>query len=114
MGFPEKKRVNTIGIRYIKGEREDSHYRTIIVDILGVSEDEIGGICEMGPKRFMLKVASAEIYLRICREFVHGGYAYRISDDIEFEVDDISTYKNRVRVTKVPFEMENEELKSLL
>ena len=53
MGIPEKKRVNTIGIRYIKGEREDSHYRAIIVDILGVSEDEIGGICEMGPKVYV-------------------------------------------------------------
>ena len=30
MGFPKIKRVNTVGIRYTKGEREDSYYVKII------------------------------------------------------------------------------------
>ena len=47
MDFPKIKHVNTVGIRYTRGEREDSHYAKIIVNVLEVSEDEIGGICEM-------------------------------------------------------------------
>ena len=112
MDFPKIKHVNTVGIRYTRGEREDSHYAKIIVDVLEVSEDEIGGICEMGPKRFMLKVASARTYERLCRTYV--GARCTIGDDIELEVDDISTYKYRVCVTKVPFEMENYQLRVLL
>ena len=90
MCFPKIKRVNTVGIKYTKGEREDSHYVKIIFDVLDVSEDEIGGICEMGPKRIMLKVTSARTYERLCMIYV--GATCKIGDDIEFEVDDVSTY----------------------
>ena len=90
MCFPKIKRVNTVGIKYTKGEREDSHYVKIIVDVLEVSEEEIGGICEMGPKRIMLKVTSARTYERLCMIYV--GATCKIGDDIEFEVDDVSTY----------------------
>ena len=112
MGFPKIKRVNTIGIRYTKGERDESHYEEIIEHILKVSVDGIAGICEWGPKRFILKVSTSNTYLRISNDFV--GKTMKIDNDNEFEVDDMSTYKNRVRVTKVPFEMHIEDLKSLL
>ena len=51
----------------------------------------------------MLKVASARTYERLCRTYV--GARCTIGDDIELEVDDISTYK---------FEMENYQLRVLL
>ena len=37
-----------------------------------------------------------------------------MNDNNEFELDDLSTYKNRVRVQKVPFEMEDNVLRSLM
>ena len=41
MGFPKLKCVNTVGIRYTKGERDASHYYEVINNILDVSWDQI-------------------------------------------------------------------------
>ena len=108
MGFPKIKRVNTVAIRYTKGERHESHYEKIIEHTLNVPIDGIAGICEMGPKRFLLKVSTSNTYQRLCNDFV--GKTLIIDNDSEFELDDMSTYKNRVRVTNVPFEMESDVL----
>ena len=112
MGFPKIKRVNTVGIRFTKGERNDGHYLEIIEHILGIERNEIHGLAEMGPKKFMIKFKALFTYNRIVQEFV--GKPITIDDSHEFEVDDISTYKNRVQVKKVPFEMEDATLKTLL
>ena len=56
MGFPKLKRVNTVGIRYTKGEKDDSHYFMIINDILDVPRSQIFGMADMGKKKFMLKL----------------------------------------------------------
>ena len=64
-----------------------------------MSRDEIYGIAEMGPKKFMLKLKTYSTYNRLVNDF--EGTVNRLDDDNEFVVDDLSTYKNRVRVTKV-------------
>lgn len=112
MGFPTLKRENTVAIRFTKGQVEDSHYREIIYHTLGVENDEVYGIASMGVKRFMLKVSTWSTYNRIVKDFV--GKYFVIDDDHEYEIDDLSTYKNRVKVTKVPFEMSEGDLKILL
>ena len=66
----------------------------------------------MGPKKFMLKVTTWCTDKRIVTDFV--GQQFSIDDENEYEIDDLSTYKNRVRVTKVPFEMGDGELRKLL
>ena len=81
MGFPKLKRVNTVGIRFTKGDKDDSHYLYFT-------------------------------YSRLVKDF--EGMTIRLDDDTEFVVDDLSTYKNRVRVTKVPFEMDDASLRTLL
>ena len=50
MGFPKVKTVNTISIKYTKGEREESRYEEIIENILKVSVDGIAEICEWDQK----------------------------------------------------------------
>ena len=95
MGFPKIKRVNTIGIRFTKGERDESHYFEIINNILDIPRNQIYGIAEMGPKRFMVKLNTFSTYDRVVKDYV--GTKLSIDDDYEFEVDDLSTYKNRVR-----------------
>ena len=52
------------------------------------------------------------MYNRLIKEFV--GKKMTIDAEHEVELDDLSTYKNRVRVQKVPFEMEDNTLKALL
>ena len=112
MGFPTLRRENTVGIRFTKGKVEDSHYREIIYHVLKVEDNEVYGMAPMGPKRFMLKVTSWGTYNRIVKDFV--GQQLVIDDENEYVIDDLSTYKNRVRVTKVPFEMSDNELKKLM
>ena len=112
MGFPTLKRENTVGIRFTKGKVEDPHYREIIYRKLGVEDNEVFGIVPMGPKKFMLKLTTWDTYNRIVVNFV--GTSMTIDDENEYEIDDLSTYKNRVRVTKVPFEMSDEELRKLM
>ena len=112
MVLPKLKKINTVGIRFTKGQRKDAHYEMIIEGILKVQESDIAGIAEMGPKRFMLKVSTHYVYQDICRHFI--GKTLKIDDDHEFEIDDLSTYKHRVRVRKVPFEMNDYALKSLM
>ena len=112
MGFPKLKRVNTIGIRFTKGEKSGSHYLEIIENVLCVPRDEIYGIAEMGPKKFMLKLKTFSTYNRLIKDF--EGKVTKLDDDHEFALDDLSTYKNRVRVQKVPFGMDVNTLKTLL
>ena len=67
----------------------------------------------MGTKKvFLLKVSTSNTYQRLCNDFV--GKTLIIDNNSEFELDDMSTYKNRVRVTNVPFEMDSDVLKCLL
>ena len=112
MGFPKLKRVNTVGIRYTKGERDEAHYWEIINNKLGVPKDQIYGMAEMGPKRFMVKFHSFFTYNKVVKEF--DGKSFTIDNDHDVEIEDLSTYKNRVRVQKVPFEMDENSLKNLL
>ena len=112
MGFPTLKRENTVGIRFTKGKVEDPHYRAIIYHTLDVEDNKVFGMAAMGDKKFMLKLSTWGTYNRIVKDFV--GREFIIGDDNEFEIDDLSTYKNRVRVTKVPFEMSDNELRKLL
>ena len=41
--LPQLVRRNTIGVRYIEGNRNEDHYEKIIEDILDISEDELYG-----------------------------------------------------------------------
>ena len=109
---PTLRRVNTIGIRFTKGKVEEPHYREIIYHLLKVEDHKVYGIAPMGPKRFMLKLTTWGTYNRIAKDFV--GNRMVIDDDNEYEIDDLSIYKNRVKVTKVPMEMKDHELRDLL
>ena len=60
----------------------------------------------------MVKFRTFFTYNRLVNEFV--GKKLRIGNENEVELEDLSTYKNRVWVQKVPFEMDDSSLKSLL
>ena len=112
MGFPKLRRVNTVGIRYTKGERDESQYFEIINNKLFIERDQIYGMAEMGPKKLMVKLNTFATYDRLVKDYV--GKTIVIDDEHEVEVEDLSTYKNRVRVQKVPFEMDDNSLRNLL
>ena len=112
MVIPKIKRFNTIGVRYIKGEIKEDHYVKVIEEILCIQEDEIAGLCQMGKKRFFVKVTTAARYDYLCD--LYGGQEVIIDEDNTVIIDDVSTYKTRIKVKGVPWEFPNELLRSLL
>ena len=101
-----------MGIRYIKGTKSFDHYETIIENVLKLPINEIAGLGDVGNKRFMLKISSYPRYQKLCRDFV--GQTISLDDKHVIQVDDLSSYKDRVRVTNVPFELHNHVLQKLL
>ena len=108
---PELKRENTIGINFIEGCCEEELYEIIIEQILGIPEDEVEGIDDRGNTRFIVKVTSGERFEYTCSNFI--GRNIRIRSGYIVQVEDVSTYKTRISLTNVPFEMNNEMVKEL-
>ena len=112
MVVPKLKRVNTLGIQFIKGEKCDDILEKIIEDKLGIPVNELAGLADYGPKRHMIKVRTEQMYKHLCDRYV--GYPIRVDRDHEIELNDLSSYKDRVKVTRVPFEMSSSVLKDLM
>ena len=105
MHNPELKRRRTIGIRYTYVVREDEHYEKIIEEILSVPEDEVEGLDERGDKQLMIKFTTEERYNDIIDNFTYRNIT--IAPGTVIQVEDISTFKQRVLVRDVPFEVTN-------
>ena len=69
MEQPSLMRENQIGITYNEGEIRGFHFEIIFERILGIHVEQIDGIDGRGPARFLFKVASNDIYERICEQF---------------------------------------------
>ena len=109
---PVLRRVNTIGIRFTKGSKNATLLDKIIDEKLGIPQNELAGLADYGPKKHMIKVLSSQMYDHLVSRYV--GYPIRLNNENEFEVDDLSSYKDRVKITRVPFEMSSDTLESLL
>lgn len=112
MGEPVLKRINTIGIRFIKGEKTDDLLEKIIEDKLGIHLDEICGLADYGPKRHLVKVKTTQKYGYLVDRFL--GFPIRVDRNTDIEIDDISSYKSRVKIQRFAFEMSMETLTELL
>ena len=51
MVAPALPRINTIGIRFIKGTKTEDILDKIIHDKLGIPVDELAGLADYGPKK---------------------------------------------------------------
>lgn len=80
MPIPKLRRINTIGIRYIRGERRREEYDKILADHLGLDDAEILRIGEVNNKRFFVKLDSDETYESIIDGF--NGEPQVIDDNI--------------------------------
>ena len=112
MVAPVLRRVNTIGIRFTKGTKTEALIDKIIDDKLGIPVHEIAGMADYGTKKHQIKVISSQMYDHLVARYV--GYPIRLDRNTEFEVDDLSSYKDKVKITRVPFELSHDTLKSLL
>lgn len=104
MSAPRLKRTNTIGIRYLEGSsRYEDDYPLILDETLGINDNELEGISELGKNRLIVKLNSSERYDEICE--VYCGIEIAVTEDIKIKVEDLSTYRSYVTVRNVPFEM---------
>ena len=111
MVVPKMKRINTIGIRFTKGEKtEDSLVK--ILDKIGIPLHEVGGMVNYGIKRHMIKLKTEQMYQHLIARYI--GYPIKVDNTLEVEIDDLSSYKDRVKVTRVPFEMTSDMLKEFM
>ena len=112
MAVPKVPRVNTIGIRFTKGSKTEDLLDKIIHDKLGIPVTELAGLADYGPKKHIVKVQSEQMYNHLVIRYV--GYPLRIDNENEIKVDDLSSYKTRGKLTKVPFELSTDTITSLL
>ena len=108
---PELKRENTIGINFIEGCCEEELYEIIIEETLGIPEDEVEGIDDRGKAKFIFKITTNDRFEYTCANFI--GWNINIRRGYTVQVEDVSTYKTRVSLTNVPFEMNNDLVKEL-
>ena len=110
MPIPRKRRVDTIGVRYLRGERRREEYDKILIDHLGVEDEDVLGIGEVNNKRFLVKLETNE-YKRVINDFC--GRPQMISDDIVVMIDDVCSYQTKVIVRQVPFEIDLDDLMNI-
>ena len=101
-------RENEIGITYVEGKIEDVHYEVIIEKLLKINEQEVVGIDDRGDTRFLFEVSTKERYEQIIKDFT--GRDITIERGFIIKVDDISSYYTQVKISRVPFKVNNEML----
>ena len=111
MPVPALKRVNTVGIRYLRGDIKEEHFEKIIEGLLHIPEDEVLGIDERY-RKFLLKVDNEERYQTICENFTD--MQLTVEPGVIIEVNDISSYRTRVLMKDVPFELDDMKLRTFL
>ena len=109
---PIRRRVNTIGIRYVGGSVKREHYRTIFEDIIRVRDEEIIAIAELDSTHILFKLSTKETYQRICRDFTYVEIDVGAYDIIV--IDDISSYDTVVNIRKIPFDITKDEVVQVL
>ena len=69
MNAPRLKKTNTIGIRYLDGVIYDDDMPLILDETLGIEDDEVLGIADLGKNRQIVKLRTKEKYEEICDLF---------------------------------------------
>ena len=112
MFIPKRRRMNTIGVKYLKGVIKDEHYEIIIENILGLRDEDILKIEEFNSStRFIFQVNKGN-YEYICNN--HVCKFITIDVDTIIMVEDISSYKTEVFVSNIKFDMTEDEVLKIL
>ena len=93
---------------FTKGVKTPALLEKALEDKLGISIDEMAGLADWGPKHHYVKLRTKQAYEHIVNRYV--GYPIRVDNTHEIEVDDLSTYKDRVKVTRIFFEINKDKL----
>ena len=111
MIIPKRRRVNTIGVKYVKGVIKDEHYEQVIEKILGLQDEDILKIHESATTRFLFQLNKVN-YENVCKN--HICKFLTLDEDSIIMIEDISSYKTEVYVTGIRFDIAVEEVLSIL
>ena len=98
MIIPKRRRVNTIGVKYVKGVIKDEHYDIVIESILGLNDEDILKIEESTSTRFLFQLGK-ENYDYVCSN--HVCKFLTLDEDSIIMIEDISSYKPEVNVSGI-------------
>ena len=112
MRNPLIKNVNTIALKFIKGDRNYKDVITVLKDHLGLEKDDLLGHGFSGKDSIHVLLATNEIYNSTVEH--HANNFYDINNDTSIQIIDISTYKIKVTMKNVPFALPNTTLSNIL
>ena len=111
MIIPKRRRVNTIGVKYVKGVIKDEHYEQIIETILGLRDEDILKIHESASTRFLFQLNKVN-YDYVCKH--HVCKFLTLDEDSIIMIEDISSYKTEVYISGIRFDISEEEVLNIL
>ena len=112
MAEPRLKRINTIALRFTKGERDREAAKYILRDVFKLAPSDIYCFGYEGKYSVHVKFSSKRIYDFICSK--HDGEYMELDRTTTVKVEDISTYAIKVELGQVPSEITNVQLTRML
>ena len=111
MREPVVKRVNTVSFKFIKGTRSFLACELILRHELDLGIKDVIGVGQEGKNCMHIKLANNAIYKQVVS---YHGETYDIDENTTLQLLDASTYKSRVFIRNVPFELNNGAIRRIL
>ena len=111
MQEPIVKRVNTISLKFITGIRNNKACEYILGQVLGLKRNDVKSLGYAGLRSVYAKLSSYELYSSICENY--QGRTYTVDGNTTVQIEDVSTYKLKVLMKNVPFELSNPSVKRI-
>ena len=112
MQEPIVKRVNTISLKFTTRIRNNKACEYILGQALGLKRNDVKSLGYAGLRSVYVKLSSYESYSSICENY--QGRTYTVDGNTTVQIEDVSTYKLKVLMKNVPFELSNPSVKPIL
>ena len=112
MGSPHLKNINTISLKFFEGERNYKDVIHVLKDKIGLCKGDIQGLGYSGRDSVHVKLIDNDVYDTTIEE--HCFNTFKTNSGSHIELLDISSYKTKVHMKNVPFELPNRALRSIL
>ena len=112
MGTPHIKHINEISLKFIEGDRNYPDVIHVLKNKIGLSKTDLVGVGFAGKDSVYVKFANNDIYNQVIKH--HDRQHYDTDKGSIIQILDISTYKIKVFMKNVPFNLPNPVLRSIL
>ena len=106
MGSPHLKNINTISLKFLQGERNYKDVIYVLKHEISLCKEDILGLGYSGKDSVHVKLANNEIYNNTIE--YHCGNTFQTNNGSYIELLDISSYKTKVHLKNVPFDLQTE------